>query len=179
VTAVAAIAAWLGGSIVMFSDGRRGLALGVAVAAAGLGVLALSAGHGAAGAALLAGGGIAAVLCLRGTPEGWGVMPAGSTPRLILCIVTGLLALWIAAVITSGGDTGLRFAVPAVIGLAGLRVLLGAHQAAATAAASVTALALGAGTMLAADATPIAACAIAALVAAGLQTIPRPEADGA
>jgi hypothetical protein len=179
VTAAAAIAAWLGGSMVVLSEGRRGLALGVAIAAAGLGSLALLAGHGPEAAALLAGGAAAAALCLRGRPEGWGVMPAGSTPRLILSIVVGLLALWVAAVMTSGSDTALRFAIPAILGLMTLRLLFGAHRAASTAAASVLALALGAGTMLATNAAPLASCLAAAVAAAGLQAIPHPEADGA
>src|SRR5581483_3778053 len=115
VTAAAAIAAWVGGSLILLSDGRRGLALGLAVLGGGLAGLALDAGHAFAAVALAAGGAGAGALRLREGADGWGIMPPGSTPRLILATVSALIALYLAAVITEGPGAGFRFAVPAVI----------------------------------------------------------------
>ena len=179
-TVAAAAAAWLGGSVVLLSDGRRGLAAGLAVLAAGVAALALLADHPVEAVAILAGGLVAAALRFRSGPAGWGVMPAGSTPRLILSIVSGLVALWLAAAVTGGGDgAGLRFSVVAVLTVLVLRVLLGADPAAAATAASGIALALGAGTLLAPGGASDAACLVAGVVAVAMQALPRAEAHGA
>jgi hypothetical protein len=106
-------------------------------------------------------------------------MPAGSTPRLILCIVTGLIALYIAAEVVGGDDAGLRFAVLAALVLLALCFLLGSDAVSANTAASGIALAIGAGALLVSRGAPEAACIMGALVAAGLQAIPRAEAHGA
>jgi len=145
VTVAAAAAAWLGGAIVLLSDGRRGLALGLGVLGAGLAALALIAGHDLEAVALLAGGVAGAALRSRNGPPGWGVMPAGSTPRLILAVVAALIGLWLAAAVTSGEGAGLRFAVTVLLAMLVLRLPLGAEPAAAAGAASGIALALGAG----------------------------------
>jgi len=179
VTVAAAAAAWLGGAILLLSDGRRGLALGVGVLGAGLAALALIGGRDVEAVALLAGGAVAGGLRLRNGPTGWGVMPAGSTPRLILAVVAGLIALWLAAAVTSGEGAGLRFAVIVLLAMLVLRLLLGAEPAAAATAASGIALALGAGALLASSGAPVAACIVAAVVAAGLPALPRPESHGA
>ena len=178
-TVAAAIAAWLGGSIVLLSDGRRGLAVGLAVVAAALAALALFGGHDVEAAALVGGGAVAAALRLRNGPAGWGVMPAGSTPRLILAIAAGLVAFWIAAAVIGGDGAALHFAVPAVLAVLLLRVLLGAEPAAASAVASGLALTLGAGTLLAPNDASPATCIVAAVVAAGMQALPRAESHGA
>lgn len=178
-TVAAAAAAWVGGSIVLLSDGRRGLATGLALLGVALAAVAFLGGHDVEAAALLAGGAVAAALRLRDGPSGWGVMPAGSTPRLILTIVAGLIALWIAAAVTGVGDAGLRFAVPAVLAVLVLRVMLAADSAAACTVASGIALTLGAGTLLASTGAPEAACIVAAVVAAGMQALPRAEKHGA
>lgn len=178
-TVAAAVAAWLGGSIVLLSDGRRGLALGMAILASGLAALAFIADDVPAAIALLVGGAGAAALRLRSGREGWGVMPAGSTPRLILSIVAGLLSLWLAAAVTTGPGAGLRFAVLTTLALLVARLLQGAEPAASATAASGIALALGAGTVMIPSAAPDAACILAGVVAAGLQAFPRGEAHGA
>ncbi len=178
-TEAGALASWLGGAIVLLSDGRRGLALGLAVLGAGLAALAFAAGDQTAAIALLVGGTGAASLRLRAGREGWGLMPAGSTPRLILSVVAALLSLWIAVAVAAGPGGGLRFAVLASVVLLVGRLLQGADPAASTTAASGIALALGAGTVLAPGAPSGAACIVAALISAGLQALPRVEADGA
>ncbi len=119
VDAVAAFVAWLGASVVVLADGRRGLALGAAIGAAGMAVLALDIAGPVASGSLALGGLVAAAGRFRSGRAGWHVMPAGSTPRLVLCIAAGL---------TTGPDAPLRFAAMVVIGLSGARVL-GADEA--------------------------------------------------
>jgi hypothetical protein len=165
---------WLGAAIIVVSDGRRGLTLGLAAVAGGLGGLALAQGRGITAAVILAGGLGAAVLQLRRGRPGWVVMPPGSTPRLILAVVGGLLALWIGA--TGGGpDAAPRFATLAVLFCAGARMIQGGDRGPALAAVAALALTIGAagdssggGLLL-----PVAA----ALAAAGSGLIPAPVAD--
>lgn len=136
--------AWLGASLIVLADGRRGLALGTFLAAAGVAVVVL---HGAGpipAGAIAAGGLIAAAARLRFGPPGWEIMPPGSTPRLVLCVAAGLLALWIAVSITSGSGASLRFAVMSVIGLAGARVLWSDDVSVLLTAIAVLSIAIGA-----------------------------------
>jgi hypothetical protein len=141
---VASFVAWLGASLIVLADGRRALALGIALAAAGLAVVTWM-GAGPVPAAILAvGGAVAAGRRFASGPGRWAVMPPGSTPRLILCVASALVALWIALGITSGDSAALRFAVLAVIGLAGARVLSSADPYVQLTAGAVLALAIGA-----------------------------------
>ncbi len=71
-------------------------------------------------------------------------MEPGSTPRIILTLVLALLALWIAVTVAAGDQAALRFAILAVLGLAGARLLQANEPAAALTAAGSLALALGA-----------------------------------
>jgi hypothetical protein len=178
VTVAAALAAWLGGAIIVLADGRRGLALGLAATAAGLAALVFVAGQELGAAALLAGGVVGSALRYRSGPEGWALMQPGSTPRIILTIVIGLLALYIALSIATGDEGALRFALLASIGLTGARLLLGSERAATLTAASALALALGAGGALA-PAASLAASVVAAVVAAGASALPVVEPRGA
>jgi len=167
---VAALVAWLGASLIVLADGRRGLALGIALAALGLAAITWV-GAGPVPAAILAlGGAIAAARRLASGSGRWAVMPPGSTPRLILCVASALIALWIALGITSGESAALRFSVLVVIGLAGARVMSSTDPHVQLTAGAVLALAIGAAASLAAaDLTPYAA---AAVVAAGLCWLP-------
>ncbi len=141
IAGVAAFAAWLGVSLIVVGDGRRALAAGLAVTALALAVVAWSAGAAIGAAALAAGGLMAATLRLRSGPAGWDVLPGGSTPRLVMCMGAGFVALWIAAAVMTGGGAALRFAVLSTVGLAGGRVMIGDEVAATT--TSVAALVLG------------------------------------
>jgi hypothetical protein len=143
IDAAAALAAWLGASLVVLSDARRGLALGVAVAAAGLAVLAFDSVGSLAAGALAAGGLIAAVRAFTSGPVGWGIMPPGSTPRLVLCVATAVFVFWIAAGVISGPGAPLRFATIAVIGLATGRVLIGVEPAVLLGSTALLALGVG------------------------------------
>ena len=174
----AAFAAWLGGAIIVLADGRRGLALGLALMGAGLAGVALGAGQELTAAALLVGGAAAAGLRFRAGPEGWGLMQPGSTPRIILTIVIGLVALYFAVSLSSGDGAPLRFASLAAIALAGARLLEGLERTSALTAASALGLALGAASALE-PSTSLAAAVVAAVVAAGAAALPVAEPHGA
>ncbi len=167
VAAVAgAVLAWLGVALLTVADGRRGLALGLLVATAGLVLAATGAGRAPAGVAALAVGGAAgAALRLRGGTPGWGVLPAGSTPRLVTAI-----AVPIAAALALGSGLGTppgaaRLGALVVALLAGMQVLTVDRRWALLGGAS--ALVLGLGSL--GGATALVAGAV---VAAGLGAIP-------
>lgn len=173
VAGVAAFAAWLGVSIIVVADGRLGLALGLAIATVGLAAIAWQPAGPLASAALLIGGGVAAAQRLRAGPDGWNVMPSGSTPRLVMCIASGLVALWIAASLTTGGEAPLRFAVLVAVGLAGARVLGTDDVAAATTASAALVMALGVAAAVNDLHPTLWPYAAAAAVAAGAAWFPR------
>ena len=177
-TEAAALAAWLGGAIILLADGRRGLAFGLALMAASLAVEALLAGRQAGAAALAAGGLVGSALRFRSGSPGWGLMQPGSTPRIILAIVIGLLALYIALSVANGEGGALRFTALASIGLTSARLLLDADRSAALTAASALSLARGAASLIA-PADSLSACVAAAVVAAGASTLPAVEPSGA
>jgi hypothetical protein len=172
IEAAAAFVAWLGASLVVLADGRRGLALGIVLVAAGIAVIALQGAGPAASGAIAVGGVIAAARRLGSGAPGWEIMPAGSTPRLLLCIATGLVALWIAISITSGPGAALRFTVLSVVVLAGARVLWSEDATVLLAATGALALAVGAAagvTSVSPDVWPYAA---GGLIAAAIAWLP-------
>jgi hypothetical protein len=171
----AALLAWLGASLVVLSDGRQGLALGLALMTVGFAVLAWPSGALLGASAVAAGGAIASVQCWRSGPATWGIMPAGSTPRVVLCVGSGVLALWVAASVTTGPSAPLRFAALVVVGLMGVRVLAGRETAVLLAAIAGLALALAVAPGVAAlSAGPVPDIA-GGLVAAGVVVL-RPAA---
>jgi hypothetical protein len=167
-TGLAALVAWVGASLVVLSDGRRGLALGMAVAAAGLAGIAWRSAGPLAAAAIAVGGLAAAAGRLRSGELGWGIMPAGSTPRLLLCVAVALVAAWVATTVTTGPGAGLRFAALASLGLAAARVLWSADAAVLLTAAGLLALDIG----IAASAADIWPYAAGGLVAAVIGWVP-------
>lgn len=178
VTAVAAFGAWLGAAVIVISDGRRGLALGVAVTAFGFAALELLNGEWLAALALLLGGATAAFLRLRIGRSGWGVMPPGSTPRLVLAIAGGLVALWIATSVMTGPGAPLRFAAISVLGLMAARVTVATGPAAMLTAVAALALSVAMAAGIG-DASPSPVLFIgAAVVAAGISAL-RLETNGA
>jgi len=173
VEASAGFVAWLGASVVVLADGRRGLALGIALAAAGLGALAwLDAGPPAA-AVVAAGGLVAAGGRLRAGEPGWAIMPAGSTPRTVLCVATALVALWLALVITTGPGAGLRFAAVACLALAAARVLWSNDGVVELTAVGVLALAVGVASAMGSGDVTFWPYLAAGVVAAGTGWIPQ------
>jgi hypothetical protein len=172
VAVVAAFVAWLGAGVVVLSDGRRGLALGLALITAGFTVLALATGIYLGAAAIAAGGLIGSRQCLRSGPATWEIMPPGSTARLVLCIASGLFALWFAALVTTGPGAPLRFAVLVVLGLMAARVLATGEIPVVLTGIAGFALALAAAPGLDATAQGDVPDIIGGLAAAGVMFIP-------
>jgi hypothetical protein len=175
----AAFIAWLGASVLVLADGRRGLALGLALVAVSLAVLTWPAGMVVGSVAIGVGGLIAAVQCWRSGPAGWGIMPAGSTPRLILCIASGLLAFWLAASVTTGPAGSLRFTFIVVPGLMGARILMSREVPVVLAGIAAMALALAAASGLAAESPGPIPALVGGLIAAAVMFVPasRPDAS--
>src|SRR5260370_41536276 len=76
----------------VLADGRRGLAAGLGLVAVGFTAIAWADGAWVGGAFLIIGGAVAVIALLRAGPQDWGIMPAGSTPRLILAVAGGGLS---------------------------------------------------------------------------------------
>ena len=137
--------AWVGVTLLAVAEAARGVALGLAVIAAGLALAAGAAGEPPPAVFAFAAGGLAAAaLRLRDGEPGWALLPPGSTPRLI----GGILVLIAAALVARGG-----LATPAgaqqlgamvVAVIAAGRVLSTGRRWAALGAASALALGLGA-----------------------------------
>jgi hypothetical protein len=179
VTVAAGLAAWIGAALVVLADGRRGLAAGVGLVAVGFAILAWTNGLWLEGAILLAGGTVTAFELVRTGPKEWGLMPPGSTPRLILVVVAGILSLWVAASVTTGPGASLRFASLAVLGLMAGRLLQGQNATAVLAAAASLALALAGASGLAPIGLGLGPYVVGAVVAAGALLLPAPESRGA
>jgi len=178
-SAAAAFVAWAGAAVIVLTDGRRGLALGLALIALGLGAATWAVMDWPPALLLLLGGGVAAARRLRSGPPGWVFMPPGSTARLILSIFGGLVALWIAAVVTDGGSVEIRYAVLVVIGMMVARILLGKEPAMIFTAATGIALAVAAASTLSHTGAGAATFVIAALIAAGAALLPAASPSGA
>jgi hypothetical protein len=144
-TAVAAFAAWLGATTIVLSDGRRGLALGLGMTTAAFAALVWAGGQPLAAAALVLGGSVAVAMRLRAGREGWAIMPPRSTPRLVLSIAGGLLALWISTSVMTGPGAPLRFAALSVLAMMGARILAEMEPAALVTALAALAMALAVG----------------------------------
>ncbi|HET7467912.1 MAG TPA: hypothetical protein VFL29_14735 [Candidatus Dormibacteraeota bacterium] len=170
----AAFVAWLGGAVIVLADGRRGLAAGLALLAAAAGGLAWSAGQQEGAIVLLAGGVLGAAIRFTIGPEGWGLMQPGSTPRLLLTVVAGVIALWLGLAATSGESSGFRVAVLVALPLLAGRALQAAEAAVLLTALAGLALVLGVVSTAGPNHVGIAAYAVAALVAAGASAIPIP-----
>jgi hypothetical protein len=179
IEAGAALLTWLGAALIVLADGRRGLAAGLGLLALGFAALAITGGQPLAGVAVGAGGAIASFQRWRHGPAGWAVMPPGSTPRLVLCVAGGLVALWIAASITTGPGAPLRFAVMVVLGLMGARVLSARDAPAVITAVAALALAVGVASGLASVSQGLMPYFAGALAAAGSTFLPQPEPHGA
>jgi hypothetical protein len=179
VSEVAAFFAWAGAALIVLSDGRRGLALGLGLITPGFAVLALAAGESLAAVAILLGGAFAAVQRLRTGPDVWGLMPSGSTSRLLLSIAGGLLALWIATSVMTGPGAPLRFAVLSVLGLMGARVMSGGQSAPLVTALAALALSFAMAAGLADIGPGPSPYIVAALFAVGVSVVGLEQANGA
>lgn len=162
--------AWLGVTLLAVSEGRRGVALGLVLAAAGLGAAAGAAGQPPlAAVALLLGGLVAAVLRLRGGGgPGWDLLPPGSTPRLMASLLALVAAGLVAGFGLGSPAAAARVGALVVAALAGARILTTERRWAALGAGSALALGLGA-------LGGVAGLAAGAAVAAGLGAIDGAE----
>jgi hypothetical protein len=176
IAASAAFLAWLGASMIVLADGRRGLAFGLALATVGLAGIAWLEGDGLAAAIVLAGGAMAAFQRHRVGPAGWLVMAPGSTPRLILCVAGLLVALWFAGSVTVGPDGATRFAVLSVVGLSGARIVSSREPSVIVTAVAVLAIAIAVAAQLGVSSPGPAPYLAAALIAAGVTFLPVPAA---
>jgi hypothetical protein len=179
VTEVAAFAAWLGAAVIVLSDGRRGLALGLAVTTVAFAVLAWLGGEQLAAVALLLAGGVACFKRLRTGLDVWGVMPPGSTARLVLSIGGGLLSLWIATSVMTGPGAPLRFAALSVLALMTARVLGQAERAAVLTALVALVLSVAMSAAIADTSPGPAPYIAAALLAVGISFVRVAETNAA
>jgi hypothetical protein len=172
VAVAGALVAWLGAATIGVSDGRRGMALGLAMAAAGLAAATYPKGGLAAAVALVVGGLGAATLRLRAGPPGWAIMPPGSTPRIILGLMSlaagGLVGIWL----TTGPYVPARVAVLTVCVLSLARVWTAERRVGALASASALAMALGTIGGLGAVATGAAVAVVLAALPASERRVP-------
>ena len=89
--------AWLGAALLLLSDDRRGLALGLAVVGVGLALATAAAGEDRLAAAALAVGGVGSGAPHLGRgAHGWGLMRPGATPRVIGSVVALILTVLVA-----------------------------------------------------------------------------------
>jgi hypothetical protein len=149
VTAAAAVAgaslAWLGAALLVLSDERRGLALGLAILAVGLAVATAAAGQDRlADAALAVGGACAAALQFARGGRGWGLMPPGSTPRLIGSVVVLIVTVLVAGTGLQDAAGVSRLGALVVAIMATGRLLTVRRRWAALGAGSALVLGLGA-----------------------------------
>jgi hypothetical protein len=174
----AAFGAWLGAAVIVLADGRRGLAVGIGLVAVGFTALAWTEGAWLGSAFLLLGGAAAVIELLRARPHDWGLMPPGSTARLILAVVGGILSLWIAASVTTGPGGPLRFAALAVLTLMSGRLLQSQSATAVLTAAAGLALALAGASAMAPNGPGFAPYVIGAAIAGGALLLPVVESRG-
>jgi len=156
----------------VLADGRRGLALGLALVTVSLAILTWPAGMAVGSVAIGVGGLIAAVQCWRSGPAEWGIMPAGSTPRLILCVASGMFGFWLAASVTTGPDASRRFAVLLVTGLMGARVLISRDVPVVLTGIAALALAVATASGLAEESPGPIPAIVGGLIAAGVMFVP-------
>lgn len=178
-SAAAAFIAWVGAALLVLSEGRRALALAMALITVGFAVLALAGVGPLAASAILVGGGFAAGRRLRSGPDVWGVMPTGSTARVVLAVAVGLVALWISTSVTTGPGAPLRFAALSVLGLMAARMLTPSEPPAVVTALAAIALSVAASAGVAATSPGPAVYVLAAMVAVGISLIPVRGAHGA
>ncbi len=175
----AALLSWLGASLVVVSDGRRGLATGVALATTGLALLTFDTAGVVAAVAIALGGVVASVRRFASGPDAWGILPPGSTPRLVLCLAAAILAFWFAAGASSEPGAPIRFTAMLVIGLTGARVLGSPEPPVLLTAAGLLALGIGAAATLGPGSSATWACLAGGLIAVAVVVLPARSASAA
>lgn len=172
ISPAAGIAVWLGASLIVVADGRRGLAAGIALSTLGLAVLGFVTAGAFAAAAVAIGGAVATARRFTNGPDGWGILAPGSTPRLVLCLAAGLLAFWIANAVLSGPLASLRFSLLTGIALPTARVLSTAEEAAQLSAVAVLALCIASAAAAGSRSPEVWPYLVAGVVAAAVGWLP-------
>jgi hypothetical protein len=176
IEAGAVVVAWLGGAFLVLSDARRGVALGLALY--GLGLAGTLLEHPVAALELGLAGLVAAGLRLRDGRPGWGTLPAGSTPRLLLCVVSGVLSAFAGASLLEGpGPAPARVAIILGGAMGAARLLSTMRREAALASTAAVILAIGAAEAATGGAAAGTVVVAAALAAVLLGILPATEAE--
>jgi hypothetical protein len=169
---LAAAIAWLGASLTALSEARRGLALGLLLTGAGLAGAVLVT-RPLAALLLAVSAVLAAVLRLRDGTDGWGVLPPGSTPGIVLSVAVLVASLVLAGTVLGGSASAATVAALAVSAVSALRLLSSGSRQAALATGSALAMALGGlGGTGDAVAGGLVAVALAAIPAVGPEEVP-------
>lgn len=163
------LVSWLGASITVLAEGRRGLGCGTALVGAGLCAVEISAGQPVPGALLLVGGAAYGILRQRDGARGWVLFAPGSSPRLIAAVLLFAVSLFLINSLDIG--TPALAAVLTVSALAVMRLTSTPDRAALASCAVIEALALGA-----AGSVPLALCACVVALLLALVPIGTPEA---
>ena len=164
---VGAGVAWFGAAMLLLADGRRGICAGLVVTALGEGAIAVTSGQTAVAILLVAGAGIGGLLRLRDGQLGWGLLAPGSTPRLVLSILT-LFGVLVLVESVQGSTPGL-FATLAVSVLGISRLTSTQRRSGALGGAAL--LALGVAQL---GGLPAAIAAAVAIVAVGVVPAEEP-----
>jgi hypothetical protein len=162
---VGVIVAWLGASITVLAEGRRGLGCGALLVGAGLCAIEIAAGHTVPGLLLLIGGAGYGILRQRDGAPGWVLFAPGSSPRLIAAVLLFAVSLFLINTLDIG--TPALAGVLTVSAVAVMRLTSTPDRAALASCAAIEALALGV-----AGSIPLALCAC--IVALLLAMIPLP-----
>ncbi|HYM95656.1 MAG TPA: hypothetical protein VET26_00005, partial [Candidatus Sulfotelmatobacter sp.] len=96
---------------------------------------------------------------------------------LILCVASGLVALWFAASVTFGSGGALRFATLTVVGLSGARALFSPEPAMVMTAVAAMALAIAVASSAGGGTPGALPFVAAALIAAGVMAVPKPASN--
>ena len=135
--------AWAGSGLILMSEGSRGLAAGLAVLAVGLGLVVGIAIQPGAALVLAAGGLCSAGLRLKEERGGWGLLPSGTSSRIVLFLLAIAASLYLVTAILPGPATEPRAAALGAGVVAGIRLLGTPHRTVALAAAAALALSAG------------------------------------
>jgi hypothetical protein len=164
---VGAAVAWFGAAMLLLADGRRGICVGLIVTALGEAAIAVASGQTAVAILLVAGAGIGGLLRLKDGQLGWGLLAPGSTPRLVLSILT-LVGVLVVVESVQGSTPGL-FATLAVSVLGISRLTSTQRRSGALGGAAL--LALGVALL---GGVPAAIAAAVAIVTIGLVPAEEP-----
>lgn len=177
--AAGAVLAWVGGALLVFSEGRRGLSAGLV--AAGLGLAASLLPGTVPAAAIAVAALLAAGLRIRDGRPGWAVLPPGSTPRIMLALLTGVVGAFVAVtLVPAPGGAAARAAIVVAGALVAARLLSTSRRAPALACLSALCLVLASIEALVDQAlVGVTVASAAAAVAIALLPAGEEAADGA